>query len=122
AEKSAILEEIGLSPKDYFLATLHRQSNTDNETNLANTLDAFSALGITVVFPSHPRTVKFIEKHNLGSKVGKNVIIIKTSRLFGFSQTSKERCEDIDRFRRNPERGIFPEDSMHNAERKYGMG
>ena len=34
AKKSSILEKYDLKQKEYLLATVHRQSNTDNEQNL----------------------------------------------------------------------------------------
>ena len=73
--KLKILSKFKIEPKQYFLATIHRPSNTDNKKNLKNILSAFSKIEETIIFPIHPRTVKFIKNHNLIDKIGKNVII-----------------------------------------------
>jgi UDP-GlcNAc3NAcA epimerase len=64
-KKSRILDDLDLEPKKYLLATVHRQSNTDNVKNLRNIIDAFSEIDETIVFPVHPRTRKKIEEANL---------------------------------------------------------
>ncbi|MCY4158613.1 MAG: UDP-N-acetylglucosamine 2-epimerase (non-hydrolyzing) [Bacteroidetes bacterium] len=43
-------------PREYFLSTIHRPSNTDNEENLRGIFDAFGQLPLPVVLPLHPRT------------------------------------------------------------------
>lgn len=55
-QRSTILEDLGLEPKGYLLATLHRPSNTDIPENLRNILTAFFEIGKPLVFPAHPRT------------------------------------------------------------------
>jgi UDP-N-acetylglucosamine 2-epimerase len=61
----SFLEEQGLKPKEYYFATCHRASNTNNPDNLKRILEAFVKLGKAVVFPVHPRTRKVIEEHDL---------------------------------------------------------
>lgn len=58
AEKSSILDTLGLSPKSYALLTLHRPSNVDDEKDLSNIVAALSDIRkrIKIVFPMHPRT------------------------------------------------------------------
>lgn len=56
AERSKILEWLGLAKGRYLVATVHRAGNTDDKENLQNILDALSASGERVVFPIHPRT------------------------------------------------------------------
>lgn len=53
---STILQDLGLQPKGYLLATVHRQSNTDNPENLRSILAAFAEIEEPVIFPVHPRT------------------------------------------------------------------
>jgi UDP-N-acetylglucosamine 2-epimerase len=55
---STVLRDIKVQPKGYFLATVHRQSNTDDPGNLKSILDAFARMDKPVVFPVHPRTRK----------------------------------------------------------------
>ncbi|MFW6173102.1 MAG: non-hydrolyzing UDP-N-acetylglucosamine 2-epimerase [Elusimicrobiota bacterium] len=76
AEKSNVIEKHNLQKRDYLLTTVHRPSNTDNKENLENILKAFSAVNERIIFPAHPRTIKFIRKHGLTSKIGENVSII----------------------------------------------
>ena len=60
-EKSDIFERLGLSYRNFVLATIHRPANTDNEANLRSIFRALSdiaATGIDVVVPLHPRTRK----------------------------------------------------------------
>ena len=58
-EKSDIIERLGLKPKQFVLATIHRPANTDNKENLRSIFRALSDIassGIDVVVPLHPRT------------------------------------------------------------------
>lgn len=83
-KKSDILKKLNIKPKEYFLVTIHRPSNTDNILNLSNILDAFSRTDEKIVFPIHPRTESFIKKHGLVKKISKNVHIIKPISYFDF--------------------------------------
>jgi UDP-GlcNAc3NAcA epimerase len=58
-QKSTILARHGLSPGQYFLATLHRAENTDDDNRLADIMDGLAHVGqpdCPVVLPLHPRT------------------------------------------------------------------
>jgi UDP-GlcNAc3NAcA epimerase len=57
---------------DYFLATVHRASNTDNRENLDTIIQAFSHLECPVILPLHPRTRKMLEKFDLLPAVSRN--------------------------------------------------
>jgi len=46
----------GLNPGEYYLATLHRQENTDDPARLRAIFTTLAALGRPVVLPLHPRT------------------------------------------------------------------
>ena len=64
AERSEILEKFVIESKEYFLATIHRQSNTNDVEKLSNILEAFSEFEDgKVIFPVHPRTMSFIKKN-----------------------------------------------------------
>jgi UDP-GlcNAc3NAcA epimerase len=58
--ESRILDRLGLKPKEYLLATVHRAENTDDPERLRAILEALALLHkeISVVFPVHPRTQK----------------------------------------------------------------
>ena len=64
-DQLSILEELSLKSKEYILATVHRQANTDDETNLSNIINAFNQIDETIIFPLHPRTKKYLEEYNL---------------------------------------------------------
>ncbi|MDE6621812.1 MAG: UDP-N-acetylglucosamine 2-epimerase (non-hydrolyzing) [Lachnospiraceae bacterium] len=44
----------------WYIATVHRAENTENEGKLSEILKAFEALAFPVIFPVHPRIRKFI--------------------------------------------------------------
>ena len=71
-QKVNLLKQLGLDGKPYVLATLHRDSNTDQSERLNAILDAFSELSkeITIVLPMHPRT----RKHASGFHADKVII------------------------------------------------
>lgn len=55
--------ELGLEGKRYFVLTLHRPANVDQEQKLKELISTIvrEARGAPVVFPVHPRTAKVIE-------------------------------------------------------------
>ncbi|HEC35942.1 MAG TPA: UDP-N-acetylglucosamine 2-epimerase (non-hydrolyzing), partial [Anaerolineae bacterium] len=55
-QRSTILQDLGLRPKGYLLATVHRPYNTDDPDRLRGILEAFAEIGEMVIFPVHPRT------------------------------------------------------------------
>ena len=76
-QKSTIMNDLGLKPKGYLLATIHRPYNTDVPENLLNILSAFIEIGKPVVFPVHPRTKQKIAALNnaLQAKGGANNVL-----------------------------------------------
>ena len=77
-ERSRILTELGLKPKEYLLATVHRAENTDNRRNLGNIVSAFIESEELIVFPVHPRTRKYLAEYKLMDKVesADNIVLI----------------------------------------------
>jgi len=55
---SHVLARLGLEPKSFYLATVHRQENTDDPSRLGEILDAFQRVERPIVLPLHPRTRK----------------------------------------------------------------
>lgn len=55
-DRSSVLDRLGIKPKQYFLATVHRAENTDDASRLGAILETFARLPLPVVFPVHPRT------------------------------------------------------------------
>jgi UDP-N-acetylglucosamine 2-epimerase (non-hydrolysing) len=64
---SIILTQLGVLPKAYALATLHRPANVDDPAQLRRFLNMLTEIAkrIPVVFPVHPRTRQRIEYANL---------------------------------------------------------
>ncbi len=55
-QRSQILADLELEPRQYALATIHRPYNTDEPAQLRRILSALAELGFPVIFPVHPRT------------------------------------------------------------------
>lgn len=70
--KPKILGKYALKPKKYILATVHRQENTDNRENLENIINAFTKIKETIIFPVHPRTLKFLKGYGLDKIIVQN--------------------------------------------------
>jgi UDP-N-acetylglucosamine 2-epimerase (non-hydrolysing) len=71
AAENPILRDLGVTPGNYALLTLHRPSNVDDPEVLSG---LFSALGkiqerLPIVFPAHPRTLKMMEQFGLMGRV-----------------------------------------------------
>jgi len=75
---SKILDELGVNAGNYVLATFHRPSNVDDESNLSNLIDAVNSISLerTIVFPIHPRTMNNLKKYNLANKLNSNIIVL----------------------------------------------
>jgi UDP-GlcNAc3NAcA epimerase len=62
--KSNIIEMLDLRNKDFILATIHRQENTDSSEKLGSIISALNKISqdVEVIVPLHPRTMKIIER------------------------------------------------------------
>ncbi|MGE5106637.1 MAG: non-hydrolyzing UDP-N-acetylglucosamine 2-epimerase [Sphingobacteriales bacterium] len=65
--RPAFYDNWGLNKGGYFVVTLHRPANVDNQQQLRTMVEAIlrSADGYPVIFPVHPRTAKSLESLNL---------------------------------------------------------
>jgi len=67
ASKSTFLEQYNLKPKQFLLATIHRDNNTDQPERLKNIVDAFETIfkkyGFKIVLPIHPRTTSKLKQY-----------------------------------------------------------
>ena len=86
-QKIDIKEQFHLTPQRYFLATLHRQENTDNSERFASILEGLSGVAgqfkLPVIYPAHPRSRKLL---NSLKKKPKDVKIIDPVGFFSFLQ------------------------------------
>ena len=79
AERSSrVLEQLGLSRKNYVLATIHRPENTDNLERLSTLMGALSELGreIGVLLPLHPRTRTILQREGMLDDAARNLYLI----------------------------------------------
>jgi UDP-N-acetylglucosamine 2-epimerase (non-hydrolysing) len=86
AEKNEILGKIDVEPREYFLATLHRAENVDNEEPLAKIVKGLSLVSEwyhkKVVLPLMPRTEKRIRQ--FGIKIPKGILTIEPQGFLEF--------------------------------------
>lgn len=75
---STVLETLGVKPKQFVLATVHRAENTDNLERARNIFDALSEVSknIRVVLPLHPRTRGALERMGILKNVERNLLVI----------------------------------------------
>ena len=62
--------EFGLQPQQYFVITLHRPANVDEEGKLKSLMDEIvnNVEGLPVIFPVHPRTAKILAGMGIAAK------------------------------------------------------
>ncbi|MBI3695731.1 MAG: UDP-N-acetylglucosamine 2-epimerase (non-hydrolyzing) [Acidobacteria bacterium] len=67
AERSGVLERLGLAAGGYGVVTLHRPSNVDHAASLGGLVAALQQINrrVPVVFPVHPRTAQMLSGSGL---------------------------------------------------------
>lgn len=77
-QRSDIAKRLGVGPGKYFVATVHRASNTDDATRLSSIISGFQRSPFPVVLPLHPRTRAALQQHGLGYMLtaGPNRVIV----------------------------------------------
>jgi len=73
AHHASILERLRVREKSYYLATIHRASNTNDVANLKTILEALAELDAPVVFPLHPRTLNVMKMHDISLNAWSNI-------------------------------------------------
>ena len=75
---STVLQDIGVEPGQFILATVHRAENTDDRERLAGIIEGLSRLATLapVVLPLHPRTAKMLREHDLQSRADHGLMLI----------------------------------------------
>ncbi len=81
---SFILDTYKLKSKSFYLCTVHRAENTDNETRLQQIMAALQEIGTSsfpVVLPLHPRTQSYLKSYGLLPSLEKHPGILLTPPL-----------------------------------------
>ncbi|PIU98617.1 UDP-N-acetylglucosamine 2-epimerase (non-hydrolyzing) [Candidatus Wolfebacteria bacterium CG03_land_8_20_14_0_80_40_12] len=82
-DKSNILKELKLSPKKYFVASIHREENVENKESLTKLIDSLNAVAeiykMPIVVSAHPRTAKRLAEYKF--KINK---LINFHKPFGY--------------------------------------
>jgi UDP-N-acetylglucosamine 2-epimerase len=68
-ERSTVLDDLGLEPGSYLLATAHRAGNVDDPVRLERLVEVFEALPATCVLPLHPRTAARLDASGLRARL-----------------------------------------------------
>jgi UDP-N-acetylglucosamine 2-epimerase len=85
-EASSALSEMGLTPREYFLVSAHREENVDPPERLRELLDTLEVLAATydqrVIVSTHPRTRRRLEdRDESGRALDRRIAFLKP---FGF--------------------------------------
>lgn len=75
-EVSTIRSDLGVDSGEYVLATVHRESNTNDGDRLAGIVDGLSSVAMPVVLPIHPRTERALHEHGLFETATERLTII----------------------------------------------
>lgn len=80
---STVLERLELHKGEYILVSAHREENIDNESTFMSLMGAINVIaeryGLPVIYSTHPRSMKFIEKRNF-----KFHPLVRNLKPFGF--------------------------------------
>lgn len=87
-EKSDILNKLNLEKNKYILLSSHREENIDNEEHFISLMNAINDIAekyqMPVIYSTHPRSQKFIEKRNF-----KFHPLVQNLKPFGFMDYNK---------------------------------
>lgn len=85
-QHSSIIQDLGLTPNNFILATIHRDNNTDTPERLNAILQALTDISeqdhIPVVLPLHPRTRKIIESRPSTVNLPESIRIVPPASFF----------------------------------------
>lgn len=76
-QRKSVAASLGCQRGEYLVATVHRPSNTDSRRNLTGIMQALGASEKDVIFPAHPRTVKYLNDYGLFGTLPHNIKIVE---------------------------------------------
>jgi len=85
-QHSTILNQLGLAPYQYIVATAHRAENVDNPIRLANILEAFETISqdLPIVFSCHPKT-----QQRMTRKLNSRIIVSNPMGFFDWANLER---------------------------------
>jgi UDP-N-acetylglucosamine 2-epimerase (non-hydrolysing)/UDP-GlcNAc3NAcA epimerase len=83
--RTEVLDECGVEPGGYVLATAHRAGNVDNPERLAALVDLLLAVPGPLVLPLHPRTRARLEAAGLYERLAGGVILTRSLGYLDFT-------------------------------------
>jgi len=87
-ERSKVLEELGLTKREYVLVSAHREENIDIEENFFSLMESINNIArkydMPVIYSTHPRSQKFIDKR--GFKFDERVRNLKPFGYFDYNK------------------------------------
>jgi UDP-N-acetylglucosamine 2-epimerase (non-hydrolysing) len=90
-ENSTILKDLKLSPKKYFVASIHREENVNTKESLTKLVDILNTIAeqykLPIMMSTHPRTAKRLEEYKF--KVNKLINFHKPFGLFDYVTLQK---------------------------------
>ena len=85
-KKSRILDKLKLKNRDYFIVSIHREENVDNDQNFNDLLDSLNMISDKfnkrLIVSTHPRTKKRL--NTLKKKMNKQIEFLKPLGLFDY--------------------------------------
>ena len=127
-DESDILKKLDLKRDSYFIVSLHREENVDDEYNLISLLDSLNKIAqkylLPVVVSTHPRTKNRLDKLS-EKKIDPNIVFLKPFGFFDYIQLQMNaKCVISDSGTITEESSIlkFPAITIrNNHERPEGM-
>ena len=92
-DNSSVLTDLGLTPKDYFVVSAHREENIDSKENFKDLLDSLNEIANTfdkrIIVSTHPRTRHRLTEADTKSLSDK-IEFLKPLGLFDYVKLQKE--------------------------------
>jgi UDP-N-acetylglucosamine 2-epimerase (non-hydrolysing) len=94
AQRSRVLDALGLAPRGYAALTLHRPSNVDDAGALGGLLGAIARIQdeVPVVFPVHPRTRQRLDRMGGAAAMPRLLLVPPMSYLDFLHLMANARC------------------------------
>ena len=85
-DNSKIINKLLLKKNDYVLATFHRPSNVDSDTDIKSLINLLNEISNRqkIIFPVHPRTLNKIDEIKIFNEISPNIIITNPLGYFDF--------------------------------------